>query len=509
MGMSGETRKLSDSIGEIEIPKEALWSVQTQRAVENFPISGYKISPVFIKSFAEVKKACAITNNELGYLDKKRADAIIKACDEIIAGKHHDHVPVDAFQGGAGTSTNMNMNETIANRATQILGGDIIGSKDADDRVLPIRDVNMHQSTNDAYPTALKVAILKELNTLEGEVAKLQESMQTKETEFADVLKSGRTQMQDAVPMTLGMEFGAYAEAIARDRWRVFKSRERIKQVNLGGTAIGTGLGAPRKYIFRVSEVLREVTGLNISRAENLIDGTQNCDSYVEVSGMLKAYASNIIKIANDLRFMSSGPHAGIREITLPPMQTGSSIMPGKVNPVIPEMAVQVALRVMANDQTITLVASMGQLELNQIFPMLAFSMLESLKILINGTKIFRDRCVDGIEAVREKCDQYIKQNKTIATVLVPVLGYKNVETAIKESEKTSKPIGDVLVEMGLVKADKVDDLLSAKWMCKLGYEDGDYDQFIDRTQINEDKDNNNKSDPNDGNQRDKTLVTR
>jgi aspartate ammonia-lyase len=374
----------------------------------------------------------------------------------------------------------MNINETIANLATEILGGDITGPRDASDRVLAIRDVNMHQSTNDAYPTALKLAILKKLQKLEDEIGKLQESMQTKEQEFSDVLKSGRTQMQDAVPMTLGMEFGAFAEAISRDRWRIFKSRERIKQVNLGGTAIGTGLGAPRKYIFRAPEVLREITGLNISRAENLVDGTQNCDSYVEVSGMLKAYASSLIKIANDLRFMSSGPHAGIREITLPPMQAGSSIMPGKVNPVIPEMTVQVALRVMANDQTISLVAAMGQLELNQILPALSFSMLESLEILTNATKIFRTRCIDGIEAMRDTCDNYVKQNKTIATVLVPVLGYKKVEAAIKQAEATGEPIGKVLVDMGMVKADKVDDLLSAGWMCKLGYEEGDYDQFIE-----------------------------
>lgn len=480
MSNSGETRKMFDSIGEVEIPQNALWGVQTQRAVENFPISGYTISPVFIESFAEVKKACAITNHELGYLDTTRKNAILQACDEIIEGQHHEHFPLDVLQGGAGTSTNMNANETIANRATQILGGDISDRSDADNVVLPIRDVNMHQSTNDAYPTALKVAILKCLQNLEKEVTHLQESMQAKETEFADILKSGRTQMQDAVPMTLGMEFGAYAEAIARDRWRVFKSRERIKQVNLGGTAIGTGLGAPRKYIFRATEVLREITGLNISRAENLIDGTQNADSYVEVSGMLKAYAATIIKIANDLRFMSSGPHAGIREITLPPMQAGSSIMPGKVNPVIPEMASMVALRVIANDNMITMVAAMGQLELNQIFPGLAFAILESLLTLTNATRIFRTKCIDGIEAVKENCNRYIKQNKTIATVLVPVLGYKKVETAIKAAEESGKSIGETLVAMGYVKEDKVEELLSAEWMCKLGYEEGDYDQFIE-----------------------------
>lgn len=463
-----------DGLGEKEIPDTAYYGIHTQRAIENFPISRYRLHPEFIRAFAQVKKACALVNTELGYLEERIGKAIVEACDEIINGKLHEEIKVDPFQGGAGTSTNMNFNEVIANRAIEILGGE----KGDYNKVHPLHHVNMHQSTNDVYPTALKIATLSLLKKLEGEVAKLQEAFQIKEQEFKNVVKLGRTELQDAVPITLGMEFGAYAEAIARDRWRIFKARERIKIINLGGTAVGTGLGAPRKYIFKVTEKLRELTGLNIARAENLVDATQNMDTFVEVSGMLKAYAANLFKIAGDLRLLGSGPDGGIAEIKIPPVQPGSSIMPGKVNPVILEAVQQVALRVMSNDDVITLVASLGQLELNQFLPLLTHSMLESLEILINTTGILRTKCVELIKPDPERCLEYVMRSKTIATVLVPIFGYKRVEEIVKKAVKFGKSIKEVLIEDKIMSEEQVKKLLSAKRMYKLGYTEDEYDAF-------------------------------
>ena len=463
-----------DGLGEKEIPDNAYYGIHTQRAIENFPISGYRLHPEFIKAFAQVKKACALVNTELGYMEEKIGKAIVQACNDLINGELHTQIKVDPLQGGAGTSTNMNFNEVIANRAIEILGGE----KGNYEIVHPLHQVNMHQSTNDVYPTALKIATLNLLKRLEEEVAKLQEAFQIKEQEFKNVVKLGRTELQDAVPITLGMEFGAYAEAIARDRWRIFKARERIKIINLGGTAVGTGLGAPRKYIFKVTEKLRELTGLNIARAENLVDATQNMDIFVEVSGMLKAYAANLFKIAGDLRLLGSGPHGGIAEIKIPPVQPGSSIMPGKVNPVILEAVQQVALKVIGNDNVITLVASLGQLELNQFIPLSAHSLLESLEILINTTKILRTKCVEFIEPDSEKCLEYVIKSKTIATVLVPILGYKKVEEIVKKAMKQRKSIKEILIEDRIMTNEQVEKLLLAKRMYKLGFTEDEYDEF-------------------------------
>jgi len=463
-----------DGLGEKEIPDNAYYGIHTQRAIENFPISRYRLHPEFIKAFAQVKKACALVNTELGYLEERIGKAIVEACDEIINGKLHEEIKVDPFQGSAGTSTNMNFNEVVANRAIEILGG----KKGEYNIVNPLHHVNLHQSTNDVYPTALKIATLGLLKKLESEVAKLQEAFQIKEQEFKNILKLGRTELQDAVPITLGMEFGAYAEAIARDRWRIFKARERIKIINLGGTAVGTGLGAPRKYIFKVTEKLRELTGLNIARAENLVDATQNMDAFVEVSGMLKAYATNLFKIAGDLRLLGSGPDGGIAEIKIPPVQAGSSIMPGKVNPVILESVQQVALRVMSNDNVVALVASLGQLELNQFLPLLTHSMLESLEILINVTGVLRTKCIEFIKADPKRCLEYVMRSKTIATVLVPIFGYKRVEEIVKKALKYGKSIKEVLIEDKIMSEEQVEKLLSAKRMYKLGYTKDEYDEF-------------------------------
>jgi aspartate ammonia-lyase len=458
----------------LEIGDEVYYGIHTLRALRNFDVSGYKLPRSFIISFATVKKACALTNTELGYLERRTGNAILQACDEIIAGQLHEHVLVDVFQGGAGTSTNMNFNEVIANRAIETLGG----QKGDYSIVHPLNHVNMHQSTNDVYPTAFKVAALGLLKKLEVEVAEIQAGFQAKEQEFRDVVKVGRTQLQDAVPITLGMEFGAYAEAFARDRWRVFKSRERIKQVNLGGTVVGTGLGAPRDYIFRVIENLRSITGLNVSRAENLVDATQNMDTFVEASGMLKAYATNLFKVASDIRLLSCGPEAGFAEIRLPPRQAGSSIMAGKINPVIPEMVSQVALRVMANDQIIGLIASMGQLELNQFLPLLTHCFLESLELLCKSTGAFVEKCIRGIEPFSDRCSQLVLNSKIVATALVPIIGYERVERIMKRAETEGKTVAQAAVDDGVLTERQVSEILAPKRLYKLGFERNEYDDF-------------------------------
>lgn len=347
-------RKELDWLGTKEIPDDAYYGIQTARAKDNFPLSGLKVHRELIRALAMVKKAAAETNRELGLLEQEKASAIIQAAEEIISGQWQEQFIVDALQGGAGTSTNMNMNEVLANRALEILGR----AKGDYEYIHPLNDVNMSQSTNDVYPTALKIAAVNLLMPLNYGLAALQEALQLKEEEFAGVVKMGRTQLQDAVPITLGQEFSAYAQAISRDRWRIYKVEERLRQVNLGGTAIGTGLNAERKYIFMVNEKLRALTGLGIARAENMIDVTQNMDCFVEVSGLLKAAAVNLCKIANDLRLLSSGPKTGLGEINLPQLQSGSSIMPGKVNPVIPEAVNMAAYQVMSNDLAITLASS-------------------------------------------------------------------------------------------------------------------------------------------------------
>lgn len=437
------------------------YGAETEKSLANFSVSGRTIPSVFIKALAQVKEACAVTNHKLGYLDDPAAQQIIDACRAVAAGRYDQQVVVDVYQGGAGTSTNMNINEVIAGIANENAGEKIVDA---------LHHVNLHQSTNDVYPTALKVAILYCLKDLEVEIQKMQELLQHKEQEFKDVVKLGRTQLQDAVPMTLGMEFGAWGEAISRDRWRIFKSRERIKQLNLGGTAIGTGLTAPRNYIFRVVEQLRNITGLSIARAENLIDNTQNLDTIVEVSGMLKSLGVNLFKISQDLRYLSSGPHGGIAEIRLPAQQKGSTIMPGKVNPVLPEMMAQVSLKVMNNDGLITQVAALGNLELNQFLPLLAITILESLQLLTNSIPLFCDRCLKGITANVEHCRELVKNSSTLATVLITRLGYSRVEDLLGESEKKQITLAELLVSKKIMNKAEVEELLSPSQMYKLGW---------------------------------------
>lgn len=456
----------TDSLGELQVPDDALYGIHTLRALANFPLTGMPCAPGLIRGIALVKLACARTNAELGFLDPALVNAIAQACEEMAAGGLRDAVLVDVLQGGAGTSLNMNVNEVLANRAEEILGG-----RRGEYRwVHPLNHVNLHQSTNDVFPTALKVAAIEGLHALEKEISALQTAFQDKEREFSGVVKAGRTQLQDACPMTLGAEFSAWAEAMGRDRWRVFKCEERLRVVNLGGTAIGTGLTAPRDYIFLVTEKLREVTRLGLSRAENLVDATQNADVFVEVSGILKAHAVNLFKISSDLRLLASGPHAGLGEVSLPAVQVGSSVMPGKVNPVICEAVGQSALQVMSQDMAVTLAAQSGQLELNAFLPLIAHALLGNLALLERACRLFRTRCVEGIVANAARCSELLEQSHSLVTALVPALGYALAADIAKEAQQAGKSIRQVVLARGLMAPEVLDRLLSADAVTALGF---------------------------------------
>ncbi|HBO43101.1 MAG TPA: aspartate ammonia-lyase [Planctomycetaceae bacterium] len=458
-------RTETDLLGPAPVPADALYGIHTVRSVENFPLAGRPVHRALIHAYGAVKLACARTNHALGRLDDWRARPIQDACAELRAGVLDRFIVVDALQGGAGTSTNMNVNEVIANRALQ-LSGRSPGEYDA---ISPTDHVNLHQSTNDTYPTALKVAAIKLLHELEEQIVALVETFQNQEQACADVVKVGRTQLQDAVLTTLGREMGAYAEALSRDRWRISKCEERLRVVNLGGTAIGTGLGAPREYIFAVVETLREITGLGLARAENMVDATQNVDVFVEVSGMLKACAVNLLKISSDLRLLSSGPQAGLGEILLPPRQAGSSIMPTKVNPVIPEAVSQVALRVMAHDQEITQACALGNLELNAFLPLVADALLNSLELLTRAAGILRTHCVAGLTANSERCRAHLAGATAMATALVPVLGYQRAGAAAREAEDTGRTIRDVVLGHGWLTPEEFDYLVTPEAVTRLG----------------------------------------
>ena len=452
------------------MPAGALWGIHTLRALENFPLADRPVHRGLVHAYGSVKLAAAHANYELadsrlGQWEDATYRAIETACEEMIAGKLDEHVVVDALQGGAGTSTNMNVNEVLANRALQLL-----------DRPLgyyaiisPHDDINRHQSTNDTYPTALKVAAIVGLRELQGRVVALMEAFQAKEQEFADVVKIGRTQLQDAVLTTLGREMAAYAEAIGRDRWRIYKCEERLRVVNLGGTAIGTGLGTPRQYIFRVVEHLKQITGLGLARAANLVEATQNADVFVEVSGIVRTLASNLLKIANDLRLLSSGPDAGLGEIRLPPRQAGSSIMPGKVNPVIPEAVVQAAMTVIGNDQTIVQAASAGNLDLNHLLPLVADCLLTSLDLLARACDLFTRLCVEGIEADAVQCARHVQSSTATITALIDRIGYEAAEQLAIAARDGDKSIRQIAVERGLLSEKEFDELVSPQRVNRLG----------------------------------------
>ena len=455
-----------DQLGDHAVPAAAYYGIHTARAVENFPLLGQPPAVALVRAMATVKLACAGTNRDLGFLDPSVADAIVAACRELIAGELAREIVVDALQGGAGTSLNMNVNEVLANRAEELLGG----QRGQYRLVHPLDHVNLHQSTNDVFPTALKVAAITLLRQLERSVADLQSAFQAKERDIGDVVKIGRTQLQDACPITLGMELSAWAEALSRDRWRVFKCEERLRVVNLGGTAVGTGLTAPRDYIFRVVDTLREETGLGLARADNLIDATQNADSFVEVSGILKAHAVNLFKISSDLRLLASGPRTGLGELRLPAVQAGSSIMPGKVNPVICEAVGQAAMLVIGNDATITLAAQSGQLELNAFLPLLANALLQSLSVLDAACRMFRTRCVEGITADRAACDAHVQRSWATVTALLPRIGYERAAVLARQAQETGRSVVQLVLDQGLLDAETVQTLLSADAMTGLGY---------------------------------------
>ena len=454
-----------DSIGAKDVPENVYYGVQSLRAAENFHITGLTMHPEFINSLAYIKKAAAITNCEAGLLDKKIAAAIVKACDEIIDGRLHDYFIVDPIQGGAGTSMNMNANEVIANRAIDILGG----TKGDYSLVHPNDHVNYSQSTNDVIPTAGKMTALRLLKNLKAELFKLHEALIAKAKEFDHVIKMGRTQMQDAVPIRLGQEFQAYADAIMRDVRRMDKAMDEMRSLNMGGTAVGTGINADELYLKRIVPNLSEISDMEFVQAFDLIDATQNLDPFVAVSGAIKACAVTLSKIANDLRLMSSGPRAGFGEINLPPKQNGSSIMPGKVNPVIPEVVNQVAFNVIGNDITITMAAEAGQLELNAFEPIIFYCMFQSIDTLAYAVRTFVDNCVSGITATEERCEELAENSIGLITAISPHVGYQKAADIAKKALKTGKSVRSLILEEDLMSKEELDCILNPVNMTEPG----------------------------------------
>ncbi|NSB14072.1 aspartate ammonia-lyase [Clostridium beijerinckii] len=446
-----------DVLGEKNIDNSTYSGINTARALENFDLNSKSVNLNLIREIALIKKAAAMTNKTLKFLDPEKADAIIKASEEVIDGKFDDEFKLSAFQGGAGTSTNMNVNEVIANRAIELLGG----VKGDYNLVHPLNHVNMSQSTNDVYPSALRIAAIKLIRKLSDSLSSLQEALQIKENEFSDIIKLGRTQLMDALPMTAGQSFGAYSKAIERDRWRIYKVEERLRQINLGGTAIGTGLNATNKYVFMMTDIIQNLTGLGIARSDYPMDITQNCDIFVETSGLLKSCSVNLLKISNDLRLLNSGPRGGIGEVILPKMQAGSTIMPGKVNPVIPEMVAQVSLRVISNDSAITMASSMGQLELNAFTPLIAECLLESLELLERSVTLFKDKCINDLKMDEDRCLENLENSLVSATSLVPHLGYDKASLISKKALATGKTIREILLEENILPEDIIDKILS------------------------------------------------
>ncbi|CUU49018.1 aspartate ammonia-lyase [Clostridium beijerinckii] len=446
-----------DVLGERNIDNSTYSGINTARALENFDLNSKSVNLNLIREIALIKKAAAMTNKTLKFLEPEKADAIIKASEEVIDGKFDDEFKLSAFQGGAGTSTNMNVNEVIANRAIELLGG----VKGDYNLVHPLNHVNMSQSTNDVYPSALRIAAIRLIRKLSDSLSSLQEALQIKENEFSDIIKLGRTQLMDALPMTAGQSFGAYSKAIERDRWRIYKVEERLRQINLGGTAIGTGLNATNKYVFMMTDIIQNLTGLGIARSDYPMDITQNCDIFVETSGLLKSCSVNLLKISNDLRLLNSGPRGGIGEVILPKMQAGSTIMPGKVNPVIPEMVAQVSLRVISNDSAITMASSMGQLELNAFTPLIAECLLESLELLERSVTLFKDKCINDLKMDEDRCLENLENSLVSATSLVPHLGYDKASLISKKALATGKTIREILLEEQILPEDIIDKILS------------------------------------------------
>jgi aspartate ammonia-lyase len=455
----------SDSCGSKNVPIEAYYGVQSLRAAENFNITGRMMHKELIVSLAQVKKATAIANNEAGLMSKKIRDAIVKASDEIIDGKLHDQFIIDSIQGGAGTSGNMNANEVIANRANEILGGKL----GAYDKVHPNDHVNMGQSTNDVFPTAGKMAALKLMPRTLAELKKLSDVLLEKSEEFDDVIKMGRTQMQDAVPIRLGQEFNAYRSVIKRNIARLEKATEGLKCVNMGASAIGTGINVDTEYFKNIVPAINKVVNLDLHQAEDLVDGTQNVDVFVDVSSALKVCAVSLSKISNDLRLMSSGPRTGFGEINLPAKQNGSSIMPGKINPVIPEVMSQVSFNIIGNDVTITMAAEAGQLELNAFEPVIFYKLYESIETLANGVNTLRRNCITGITANRKRCKGLVDNSVGIITAIVPHVGYKVAAKIADKAIATGESVIELVIKEGVLTKSQLNEILDTKAMTEPG----------------------------------------
>lgn len=452
------TRREHDLLGYREVPADAYYGIHTLRALENFPISGDPISkyPELIVALVDIKEAAALANRELELLDETRCNAIVEACKAIRTGQHADQFAVDLIQGGAGTSTNMNANEVVCNKALEILGHQC-----GEYNVLhPNEHVNMSQSTNDVYPTALKIATYRSVLRLLDQMAQLESSFERKSAEFRDMLKVGRTQLQDAVPMTLGQEFGTYAVMLNEDRLRLGEALPLISEINLGATAIGTGINAHPDYAVLVRKHLCTVSGLPLHTAPYLIEATQDCGSFVQLSGVLKRIAVKLSKVCNDLRLLSSGPRSGLGEINLPPVQAGSSIMPGKVNPVIPEVVNQVAFEVIGNDMTITMAAEAGQLQLNAFEPVIAYSLFRSISHLTQACATLEEKCVRGITANREHMRDVLDRSIVLVTALNPYIGYANSTEVAREASETGRKVADIVLERGLLSKEALSEIL-------------------------------------------------
>lgn len=456
MSCSDNFRIEKDFLGEKNVPAEAYYGIQTMRAVENFPITGYRIDEALIKAMAMVKKASAFANNKIGQLDKLVANAIMDAADEVLEGKMHDQFIVDPIQGGAGTSINMNTNEVLANRALEMIGEQKGNYK----LISPNTHVNMAQSTNDAFPTAIHLSTLMTLEKLIIVMEELHLEFMKKANEFDDVIKMGRTHLQDAVPILLSQEFEAYARVLRRDIKRIRATRENLFEVNMGATAVGTGLNAEPEYIEKTVKFLAEITGFPIKGSVDLVDGTQNTDAYIEVSAALKICMLNMSKIANDLRMMTSGPRCGLGEINLPARQPGSSIMPGKVNPVMAEVLNQSAFQVVGNDLTISMASEAGQFELNVMEPVIVFNLLQSIKIMTNVFTVFREHCLSGITANKERMEAYVNNSVGVITAINPHVGYETAASIASEAIVTGRPVREIVLERGVLTAAELDTIL-------------------------------------------------
>ncbi|HEX5973191.1 MAG TPA: aspartate ammonia-lyase [Gemmatimonadaceae bacterium] len=464
LGFGGaRTRREHDLLGERDIPDDALYGVQTLRALENFPITGMPLRefPALVEALAAVKEAAALANAELGLLPRQTADLIVRAAQEIRAGRHHEHFLVDMIQGGAGTSTNMNANEVIANRALELSGHE----RGEYQFVHPNNHVNLSQSTNDVYPTAVKLALHTAIEQLRLAMKDLAAAFLTKGDEFAPLLKMGRTQLQDAVPMTLGQEFTAFGHTILEDVERLGEAQALIREINMGATAIGTGINAPQGYAEAVRAHLSRITGLQLITAPDLVEATADTGAFVQLSGVLKRCAVKLSKICNDLRLLASGPRTGLGEINLPPMQPGSSIMPGKVNPVIPEVVNQVCFDVIGGDITVTMAAEAGQLQLNVFEPVIAYRLLGGIGELASACTVLRERCVAGITANRDRMRGFVEQSIGIVTALVPVIGYEASTEIAREALASGRGVYELVMERGLLTRDQLDQALNPEAM--------------------------------------------